>query len=69
MIRTMTTDLTEAARLFDVANQDDAVIDTVERLLDTLKGARRAKQELASLPAAENLRKVLLLRANRGTRS
>lgn len=64
----MTTDLTAAARLFDVANQDDAVIDTVEQLLDTLKGARRAKQELASLPAAD-LRKVLMLRANRGTGS
>lgn len=56
-------DLRAAARLFDVANCDDAVIDAVEQLLDTLKGARRAKEELARLPAGD-LRAVLLLRAD-----
>lgn len=63
----MTTDLTAAARLFDVANQDDAVIEAVEDLLATLTEARRAKQELASLSAAD-LRRILMLRANRRTR-
>ena len=43
---------------------DDEVIDAVERLLDTLKGARRAKAELAGLPPAD-LRAVLMFRANR----
>lgn len=60
----MTRDLRASARLFDVANSDDEVIDAVERLLDTLKEARRAKAELASLPPAEN-RAVLMFRANR----
>ena len=64
----MTRNLQASARLFDVASQDDEVIDAVERLLDTLKQARRARAELAGLPAAE-LRAVLLFRANRqGTR-
>lgn len=60
----MTRDLRASARLFDVANSDDEVIDAVERLLDTLKEARRAKAELASLPPAE-IRAVLMFRANR----
>lgn len=64
----MTRDLTAAARLFDVANQDDTVIDELERVLDTLKDARRAKQELAYLPPSD-MRRVLMLRANRGTGS
>jgi len=60
----MTRDLRASARLFDVANSDDEVIDAVERLLDTLKEARRARAELASLPPAE-IRAVLVFRANR----
>lgn len=44
----MTKDLRATARLFDVANSDDEVIDSLERLLDTLKRARQAKAELAS---------------------
>ncbi|MBK8462871.1 MAG: hypothetical protein IPL36_07550 [Nigerium sp.] len=60
----MTRDLRASARLFDVANSDDEVIDAVERLLDTLKEARRARAELASLPPAE-IRAVLMFRANR----
>lgn len=60
----MTRDLRASARLFDVANSDDEVIDALERLLDTLKEARRAKAELASLPPAE-IRAVLMFRANR----
>jgi len=68
VISLMTKDLAAAARLFEVANSDDAVIDAVEQLLDTLQQARRAKRELASLPAAD-LRKVLLYRANRGVGS
>ena len=60
----MSRDLRASARLFDVANSDDDVIDTVERLLDTLKEARRVKAELASLPPDE-IRAVLLFRANR----
>lgn len=59
----MIKDLAAAARLFDVANQDDEVIDAVERLLDTLLEARRAKATLASLPAAE-IRRILMYRAN-----
>ena len=46
----MTKDLRATARLFDVANTDDEVIDSLERLLDTLKRARQAKAELAGLP-------------------
>ena len=65
MIPLMTKDLAAAARLFDVANSDDAVIDAVERLLDTLQQARHAKRTLASLPAAE-IRQILLYRAHRG---
>ena len=64
----MTRDLTAAARLFDVANQDDVVIDELEQVLDTLKDARRAKQELACLPPSD-LRRILILRANPGTGS
>ena len=60
----MTKDLRATARLFDVANTDDEVIDSLERLLDTLKRARQAKAELAGLPPAE-LRATLMLRANR----
>ena len=33
----MTKDLRATARLFDVANTDDEVIDSLERLIDTLK--------------------------------
>lgn len=58
----MTTDLPAAARLFDVANQDDAVIDAVENLLATLKDARRAKAELAALPPA-TVRAIVMFRA------
>ena len=57
----MTKDLRATARLFDVANTDDEVIDSLERLLDTLKRARQAKAEL---PPAE-LRATLMFRANR----
>jgi len=64
----MTRDLTAAARLFDVANQDDAVIDELEHVLDTLKDARRAKHELACLPPSD-LRRILMLRLNARTRS
>lgn len=60
----MSRDLRASARLFDVANSDDDVIESVERLLATLKEARRAKAELASLPPDE-IRAVLLFRANR----
>ena len=60
----MTKDLRATARLFDVANTDDEVIDSLERLLDTLKRARQAKAELAGLPPAE-LRATLMFRANR----
>lgn len=60
----MTNDLRASARLFDVANTDDEVIDVLERLLDTLKRSRQAKAELTVLPPAE-LRAVLMLRANR----
>ena len=59
----MSTDLAAAARLFDVANPDDAVIDTVERLLNTLKDARRARQQLARMPASD-LRVILAHRAH-----
>ena len=58
----MMTNLSESARLFDVANSDDAVIAALERLLDTMKQARRAKTELAGLPPGE-LRAVLAFRA------
>ena len=64
----MTGDLTAAARLFDVANQDDVVIDELEQVLDTLKDARRAKQELACLPPSD-LRRILTLRAQGRTSS
>ena len=60
----MTKDLRASARLFDVANTDDEVIDVLERLLGTLKEARQAKAELAGLPPAD-LRAVLMFRANR----
>lgn len=60
----MTRDLKASARLFDVANTDDEVIAGLEGLLETLKMARRAKAELAGLPAAD-LRAVMLFRANR----
>lgn len=60
----MTKDLRATARLFDVANTDDEVIDSLERLLDTLKRARQAKAELAGLPPAE-LPATLMFRANR----
>jgi len=60
----MTKDLRASARLFDVANTDDEVIDVLERLVDTLKQARQAKAELAGLPPAD-LRAVLMFRANR----
>ena len=64
----MMTNLSESARLFDVANSDDAVIDALERLLDTMKQARRAKTRLADLPPGE-LRAVLAFRAaQRGSR-
>lgn len=68
VISLMIKDLAAAARLFDVANSDDAVIDAVEQLLDTLQQARRAKRELASLPPAD-LRRILLYRAHRGADS
>ena len=58
----MTKDLTAAARLFDVADTDDAVIDTLMGLVRTLKASRRAKAELAGMPSAK-LREVLLFRA------
>lgn len=60
----MTKDLKAAAALFDVADRDEEVIDTVEHLLTVLKQARQAKTELAGLPPAD-LRAVLLFRANR----
>ena len=60
----MTKDLKATAALFDVADRDEEVIDTVEHLLTVLKQARQAKTELAGLPPAD-LRAVLLLRANR----
>ena len=60
----MTKDLRASARLFDVANTDDEVIDGLERLLDTLKRSRQAKAQLAGLPPAD-LRAVLMFRANR----
>ncbi len=60
----MTKDLRASARLFDVANTDDEVIDVLERLLDTLKQGRQAKTDLAGLPPAD-LRAVLMFRANR----
>lgn len=60
----MTKDLKASARLFDVANTDDEVIDVLERLLDTLKRGRQAKADLAGLPPAD-LRVVLMFRANR----
>lgn len=60
----MTKDLRASARLFDVANTDDEVIDVLERLIDTLKRSRQAKAELAGLPPAD-LRAVLMFRANR----
>ena len=60
----MTKDLKASARLFDVANTDDEVIDVLERLLDTLKAGRQAKADLAGLPPAD-LRAVLMFRANR----
>ena len=60
----MIKDLRASARLFDVANTDDEVIDGLERLLDTLKRSRQAKAQLAGLPPAD-LRAVLLFRANR----
>ena len=44
------------------------MIDALERLLDTMKQARRAKTELAGLPPGE-LRAVLAFRATqRGSR-
>ena len=60
----MIKDLRASARLFDVANIDDEVIDGLERLLDTLKRSRQAKAQLAGLPPAD-LRAVLMFRANR----
>ncbi len=60
----MIKDLRASARLFDVANTDDEVIDGLERLLDTLKRSRQAKAQLAGLPPAD-LRAVLMFRANR----
>lgn len=60
----MTKDLKASARLFDVANTDDEVIDVLERLLDTLKRGRQAKADLGGLPPAD-LRAVLMFRANR----
>jgi len=60
----MIKDLRASARLFDVANTDDEVIDGLERLLDTLKRSRQAKADLAGLTPAD-LRAVLLFRANR----
>ena len=60
----MIKDLRASARLFDVANTDDEVIDGLERLLDTLKRSRQAKAHLAGLPPAD-LRAVLMFRANR----
>ena len=60
----MTKDLKASARLFDVANTDDEVIDVLERLLDPLKRGRQAKADLAGLPPSD-LRAVLVLRANR----
>ena len=60
----MIKDLRASARLFDVANSDDEVIDGLERLLDTLKRSRQAKADLAGLTPAD-LRAVLLFRANR----
>ena len=62
----MTRDLRASARLFDVANIDDEVIDVLEGLIDTLKESRQAKADLAALPAAD-LRAVLMFRANRKT--
>ena len=68
MIAQMIQNLETSARLFDVANSDDAVIDALERLLVTMRQARRAKAELARLPAAD-LRAVLAFRATgRGAR-
>ena len=60
----MIKDLRASARLFDVANIDDEVIDGLERLLDTLKRFRQAKADLAGLTPA-HLRAVLVFRANR----
>jgi len=56
-------DVAAAARLFDVANVEDEVIDAVEDLLSVLKRARAARAELAGLPAAD-LRTILQWRAN-----
>ena len=64
----MIENLETSARLFDVANSDDAVIDALEGLLDTIRQARRAKAELAGLPPGE-LRAVLAFRTtHRGSR-
>ena len=41
----MIKDLRASARLFDVANTDDEVIDGLERLLDTLKRSRHANTQ------------------------
>lgn len=64
----MIEDLSASARLFDLANSDDTVIDALERLLDTMRQSRQAKTALASLPP-DRLRAVLRFRASqRGPR-
>ena len=64
----MIEDLSASARLFDLVNSDDAVIDALERLLDTMRQSRQAKTALASLPP-DRLRAVLRFRATqRGSR-
>ena len=60
----MTKDVAAAARLFDVANSDDVVIESLEGLVRTMKASREAKAELAGLLSAD-LREVLLHRAKR----
>ena len=61
----MPKDLDAAARLFDVVNCDDVVLDVLEGLVRASGESRRAKAELASLSAAD-LRAVLELRARVG---
>ena len=64
----MIEDLRASARLFDLANSDDTVIEALEGLLDTMRQSRRAKTALASMPP-DRLRAVLRFRATqRGSR-
>ena len=64
----MIEDLSASARLFEIANSDDTVIDALQRLLETMKQSRQAKTALASLPP-DQLRAVLRFRAaQRGSR-